>query len=60
MDVVDKIIGEIDVRTKQVLIEAFIVEADSDFERALGTRLGGYLSKDQESIGGTSGATSTS
>ena len=30
LDVVDKIIKEIDVRTKQVLIEAFIVEADSD------------------------------
>ena len=39
LDVVDKIIREIDVRTKQVLIEAFIVEANSDFERALGTRL---------------------
>ena len=42
LDIVDKIIKEIDVRTKQVLIEAFIVEANSDFERALGTRLGGY------------------
>ena len=42
LDVVDKVIKEIDVRTKQVLIEAFIVEANSDFERALGTRLGGY------------------
>ena len=31
LDVVDKIISEIDVRTKQVLIEAFIVEADSEF-----------------------------
>ena len=28
LDVVDKIIKEIDVRTKQVLIEAFIVEAE--------------------------------
>ena len=35
LDVVDKVIREIDVRTKQVLIEAFIVEANSDFERAL-------------------------
>ena len=59
LDVVDKIIGEIDVRTKQVLIEAFIVEADSDFERALGTRLGGAYQKNQESIGGIAGATST-
>ena len=47
LDVVDKVIKEIDVRTKQVLIEAFIVEANSDFERALGTRLGGYY-KDKE------------
>ena len=57
LDVVDKIIGEIDVRTKQVLIEAFIVEADSDFERALGTRLGGAYQREQESIGGIVGGT---
>ena len=44
LDVVDKVIREIDIRTKQVLIEAFIVEASSDFERALGVRLGGYYS----------------
>ena len=42
LDVVDKLMKEIDIRTKQVLIEAFIVEANSDFERTLGTRLGGY------------------
>ena len=57
LDVVDKIIKEIDVRTRQVLIEAFIVEADSDFERALGTRLGGAYQKNQESIGGIAGGT---
>ena len=39
LDVVDKVIREIDVRTKQVLMEAFIVEATSSFERALGTKL---------------------
>jgi type IV pilus assembly protein PilQ len=55
LDVVDKIIKEIDVRTKQVLIEAFIVEAGSDFERALGTRLGGAYQRNQESIGGLVG-----
>ena len=44
LDIVDKVIREIDIRTKQVLIEAFIVEASSDFERKLGTRLGGYYS----------------
>ena len=29
LDVIDAVIKEIDVKTKQVLIEAFIVEADS-------------------------------
>ncbi len=57
LDVVENIIAEIDVRTKQVLIEAFIVEADSDFERALGTRLGGAYQREQESIGGIVGGT---
>ena len=50
LDVVDRIISEIDVRTKQVLIEAFIVEADSEFERALGTRLCGAYQRNAESI----------
>ena len=59
LDVVDKIIGEIDVRTKQVLIEAFIVEADSTFEKALGTRLGGAYQKNQESVGGVIGGSMT-
>ena len=59
LDVVDKIIGEIDVRTKQVLIEAFIVEADSSFEKALGTRLGGAYQKNQESVGGVIGGSMT-
>ena len=58
LDVVDKVIKEIDIRTKQVLIEAFIVEANSDFERALGTRLGGYYQKSGNVVGGT-GATSS-
>ena len=59
LDVVDKIISEIDVRTKQVLIEAFIVEADSEFERTLGTRLGGTYQKNQESVGGIVGGSMT-
>ena len=56
LDVVDKVIREIDVRTKQVLIEAFIVEANSDFEKALGTSLGGYYKRQGETIGGITGA----
>ena len=59
LDVVDKVIREIDVRTQQVLIEAFIVEANSDFERALGSRLGGYYSRKGNQVGGIQG-TSTS
>ncbi len=49
LDVIDAVVQEIDVRTKQVLIEAFIVEAGSDFERRLGTRIGAMTKK------GTSG-----
>ncbi len=60
LDVVDKVIKEIDIRTKQVLIEAFIVEANSDFERALGSRLGGYLNKGGKVIGGLPGGSSGS
>ena len=52
LDVVNTLIREIDVRTKQVLIEAFIVEANSDFEEALGTRLGGYYLRGGRNIGG--------
>ena len=60
LNVVDKLIKEIDVRTKQVLIEAFIVEANSDFEKALGTRLGGYYLRGGRNIGGVAGASSGS
>ena len=59
LDVVDKILSEIDVKTRQVLIEAFIVEASSEFEKALGTRLGGAYQRQQESIGGTIGGNMT-
>ena len=58
LDVVDKLMKEIDIRTKQVLIEAFIVEANSDFERALGSRLGGYYARNQEIVGGITGGSS--
>ena len=60
LDVVDKVIREIDIRTKQVLIEAFIVEASSTFEKALGSKLGGVYSRQQEQIGGTIGGSSAS
>ena len=48
LDVIDAVIREIDVKTKQVLIEAFIVEADSTFQSALGTRIGAMEKTVQE------------
>ncbi len=55
LDIVDKVIREIDVRTKQVLIEAFIVEAKSTFERSLASKLGGAYTRRGVRAGGTSG-----
>ncbi len=40
LDLVAKIIKEVDVRTKQVLIEAFIVEATDDYSKELGAKFG--------------------
>ena len=54
LDVVDKVIREIDVRTKQVLMEAFIVEANSNFERSLGNKLGAAYTRNGVRVGGTS------
>ena len=45
LDVIDAVLKKIDVKTKQVLIEAFIVEATSDFQKALGTRIGAMTEK---------------
>jgi len=58
LDVVDKVIREIDVRTKQVLMEVFIVEASSTFERELGNKLGGAYTRRGTRIGGTQGGSS--
>jgi len=40
LDFISILIGEIDVRTKQILIEAFIVEATDDFGKELGAKFG--------------------
>ncbi|MCS5613328.1 MAG: hypothetical protein NZ961_23100, partial [Candidatus Poribacteria bacterium] len=40
LDLIARLISEIDVRTPQILIEAFIVEATDDFKKELGSRLG--------------------
>jgi len=61
LDVVDKVIREIDVRTRQVLIEAFIIEASDDFERQLGSRLAGQISSTdgRTTAGGIAGGAGT-
>ena len=53
LDVIDAVIKEIDVKTKQVLIEAFIVEANSTFQAALGTRIGGMTKQGDGDTGTT-------
>ena len=52
LDVVDKVVKEIDVRTKQVLIQAFVVDASDTFQRELGSR----ISARRNSANGTSSA----
>ena len=64
LDVIDSVIREIDVKTKQVLIEAFIVEATSDFAQELGSRVGAVIEKNPGSdrsttISGTVGGAAT-
>ena len=53
LDVIDAVIREIDVKTKQVLIEAFIVDATSNFAKALGARVGGMTKKGTGDTGTT-------
>ena len=40
LDAISQLISKIDVRTQQVLIEAFIVEATDDFSKEFGARFG--------------------
>jgi len=53
LDFISKIIKEVDVRTKQILIEAFIVEASEDLGKALGATFG-ITSKPAEGVVETS------
>jgi type IV pilus assembly protein PilQ len=43
LDFIEKLIDKIDVPTKQILIEAFVVEAGSKFDKELGAKLGAKL-----------------
>ena len=60
LDTIDAVIREIDVKTKQVLIEAFIIDATSTFAKALGARVGAMSVSERGSKGTTtiSGITS--
>jgi len=40
LNLIEKLVDELDVRTKQILIEAFIVEASEDLGKALGAKFG--------------------
>ena len=42
LDFIERLIDQIDVPTKQILIEAFVVTVTDQFEENLGTRLGMY------------------
>ena len=65
LDVIDAVLKEIDIKTQQVLIEAFIVTATSDFQKALGSRIGAMTKKGtsgekgSEIISGTIGGAAT-
>lgn len=61
IDTIDAVIKAIDVKTKQVLIEAFIIEADSTFQQALGSRIGAMRKggPNESVISGTIGGAAT-
>ncbi len=50
IDMVAKLINHIDSRTQQVFIEAFIVEVDDSFQKALGARIGGNLTNNLSKV----------
>ena len=49
LDTIDAVIREIDIKTKQVLIEAFIIDASSTFAKALGARIGAMMESNSDS-----------
>ena len=65
LDIIDAVIKEIDVRTRQVLIEAFVVEADKTFSKGLGSRISAMTEKGTSGeagstiISGTTGGAAT-
>ena len=59
LDQIAGLVDKIDVRTKQVLIEAFIVEAGKDFDMRLGAELGYHRKQSNEISGILSGTGGT-
>ena len=68
LDLIEKMVDAIDVRTQQILIEAFIIKAKLDFDKELGARFGvNYIMRDRldldepdrVEVGGTVGGAGT-
>lgn len=57
MELAAKLISKLDVRTQEVLIEAFVVEAADNWQQELGVRLGAYVQNGANNVGGTAPGT---
>ncbi len=62
MELAARLISKLDIRTQEVLIEAFVVEASDDWQYELGARLGSYSASVNgiNKIGGTAAGANTS
>ena len=52
MELAAKLISKLDIRTQEVLIEAFVVEASDNWQQELGVRLGAYANRGNGTVGG--------
>ncbi len=57
LDELRRIVTQLDIPVRQVMIEARIVEANVDYDKALGVRWGGNLTSGNSTIYGKDGAT---
>ena len=55
LDFIERLINTIDVPTQQILIEAFVVEAGSDFDKELGARVGARYDRSNVQVPGIIG-----
>jgi len=53
LDELRRIVSQLDIPVRQVMIEARIVEANVDYDKALGVRWGGSTNRGNTTIGGT-------